>query len=93
MVCRPVLLRLFLECGRVLQHLRPLLLAVLQKETGVEVDAVVDLCFGRLSMLETNLIVSMACRFIVDALLQRYTLPRTELHYIRQTASSLRVYR
>jgi hypothetical protein len=90
MVCRPFLFRLFLECGCVLQYLRPLLLAVLQEEAGVELNAVFYLDPGRLSMLKPNLVVLMARWSIADALLQHCTsLPRTELHHIRQTTFSL----
>jgi hypothetical protein len=73
MVCGPVLFRLFLERGCVLQYLRPLLLAVLQEEVGVEFNAVFYLDLGRLSMLEPNLVVLMARRSIADALLRHCT--------------------
>jgi hypothetical protein len=84
MVCGPVLFRLFLERGCVLQYLRPLLLAVVQEEAGIEFNAVFYLDLGRLSMLESDLVVLMARRSIADALLRHWTsLPRTELHHIR----------
>ena len=58
MVSWPFGFRTLFKLGGVLEHLRPSLLAVFQKETCVEVDAAADVQLGSRTVLMSDLNVS-----------------------------------
>jgi hypothetical protein len=66
MICGPFLAGGRFEVRRVLEDLRPFLLAVFQEESRVEGDAAVDLFFGCCAVLVTNLLtVSQIITYVV----------------------------
>ena len=67
MICRPFCSGLLLERGSMLEHLRPSLLAILQEEPRVKLNATRNLDLGGSAMLAANLEKShhehWACRW------------------------------